>query len=74
MGLPVRRYLLWLRLRDAVGELARGVSVARAAHAAGFADGPHFSRTFRRMLGFTPSDALRLRPSMFVHDGALKRC
>jgi AraC family transcriptional regulator len=57
IGLPARRYLLWLRLRDAVQALARGMSVTDAAHAAGFADAPHFDRTFRRMLGFTPCAA-----------------
>ena len=66
LGLPARRYLLWLRLRDAVGELTRGVSITAAAHAAGFADAAHFTRTFRRMLGFTPSAALRV--SQFVQD------
>lgn len=66
MGLPMRRYLLWLRLRDGIVSLASGASITEAAHAAGFADGPHFSRTFRRMLGFTPFRALRV--SRFVHD------
>lgn len=54
-GLPVRRYLLWLRLGDALRQLAHGVSLTTVAHAAGFADSAHFSRTFRRMLGITPS-------------------
>src|SRR5262245_3140219 len=58
LGVPVRRYLLWLRLRDAVQEMTRGATITRAAHAAGFADTPHLDRTFRRMLGFTPSAAL----------------
>jgi AraC-like DNA-binding protein len=66
VGLPMRRYLLWLRLRDAIVALAQGASITAAAHAAGFADAPHFSRTFRRMLGFTPSEALQV--STFVHD------
>ena len=54
-GLPVRRYLLWLRLGDALQQLTHGVSLTTAAHAAGFADSAHFSRTFRAMLGITPS-------------------
>jgi len=66
MGVPARRYLLWLRLRDAVRELTCGVSITTAAHAAGFADAAHLTRTFRRMLGFTPSAALRV--SKFVQD------
>jgi len=67
LGVPVRRYLLWLRLWDALREMARGATTTEAAYAAGFADAPHLDRTFRRMLGFTPS-ALR-RASTFVQDG-----
>jgi AraC-like DNA-binding protein len=66
LGLPFRRYLLWLRLRDALREMVDGATITNAAHAAGFADAPHLDRTFRRMLGFTPSAALRL--SRFVQD------
>ena len=66
LGLPVRRYLLWLRLRDALREMAGGATITQAAHAAGFADAPNLDRTFRRMLGFTPSAALR--SSQFVQD------
>ena len=71
LGLPIRRYLLWLRLRDALREIARGATTTEAAHAAGFADAPHLDRTFRRMLGFTPSAALRV--SHFVQDGPAPR-
>jgi AraC-like DNA-binding protein len=72
VGIPPRRHLLWLRLRDALRELAGGASITRAAHAADFADGPHFTRTFRRMLGFTPSAALKV--SQFVQDAPAGRC
>ena len=66
VGSSPRRYLLWLRLGDAIGELAKGKSIAVAAHSAGFSDAAHFTRTFRAMLGFTPSAALR--SSKFVQD------
>jgi AraC-like DNA-binding protein len=66
LGMPPRRYLLWLRLRDALAELTYGAAISDAAQAAGFADAAHLSRTFRRMLGFTPSTALRV--SKFVQD------
>ena len=72
VGIPPRRYLLWLRLRDAVCELTAGASITDAAHAAGFADAPHLDRTFRRMLGFTPSAALRA--GKFVQDAPSRRC
>jgi AraC-like DNA-binding protein len=55
VGIPMRRYLLWLRLVRAVGNLCDGVSLTTAAHNAGFADSAHLSRTFRQMFGVTPS-------------------
>jgi AraC-like DNA-binding protein len=59
VGVPLRPYVLWLRLQCGAGELARGKSVADAAHAAGFSDAAHFTRTFRRMMGATPRQVLR---------------
>lgn len=59
VGVPLRPYILWLRLQYAAGELARGRSVAAAGHEAGFSDAAHFTRTFRRMLGATPRQVLR---------------
>jgi AraC family transcriptional regulator len=67
-GLPLRRYQLWLRLQDVLAEMARGASLTAGAHAAGFADAAHMSRTFRRMFGIAPSD-LR-RDSTFVQAPA----
>jgi AraC-like DNA-binding protein len=55
LGIPLRPYILWLRVQRACGELSNGASVAEAAARAGFADAAHLSRTFRRMLGTTPS-------------------
>lgn len=64
VGVPVRPYLLWLRLQRAACDLMGGASVTSAAHRAGFSDAAHLTRTFRRMLGTTPSDiALRRRLS-----------
>lgn len=59
VGLPVRRYLLWLRLADALQRMVDAASLTEAAHAAGFADSAHLSRTFRRMLGLSPSTLFR---------------
>jgi AraC family transcriptional regulator len=54
-GLHYRGYVLWLRLERALREIAAGGSLTTAAHAAGFADSAHLSRTFRRMFGLAPS-------------------
>lgn len=60
VGLPFRRYVLWRRLRLAVSEMSAGADATTAAHAAGFADLAHFSRTLKAMFGVTASQALRV--------------
>lgn len=59
VGVPLRPYVLWLRLQCGARELAGEKSVTDAAYAAGFSDAAHFTRTFRRMIGATPSQILR---------------
>lgn len=54
-GVPLRRYVLWRRLRAAVEAAMRGANLTDAAHAAGFADSAHLSRTFRANFGIAPS-------------------
>jgi AraC-like DNA-binding protein len=61
VGVPVRPYILWLRLQRAACDLKDGASVTSAAHRAGFSDAAHLTRTFRRMLGVTPSDLALLK-------------
>ncbi|MFO0601379.1 MAG: AraC family transcriptional regulator [Myxococcaceae bacterium] len=53
VGVPFRVWVLWLRLSHAVHAFAGGLDLTHAAHAAGFADSAHLSRTFRRMFGIT---------------------
>ena len=59
VGLPLRRYVLWLRLQRAIAAIATGDGVTEAAYVAGFSDAAHLSRTFRRMLGCPPSELVR---------------
>ena len=54
-GVPVRRYVLWCRLRAAADAAMHGATLTDAAHLAGFADSAHLSRTFRAMFGIAPS-------------------
>jgi len=56
VGVPLRPYILWLRLQRASYELMNGKTATAAAHIAGFSDAAHLTRTFRRMLGTTPTD------------------
>ena len=55
VGVPLRPYILWLRLQRAACDLIHGVTATEAAHSAGFSDAAHLTRTFRRMLGVTPT-------------------
>lgn len=54
-GMPLRTYLLWRRLLHVWTLLMQGETLSRAAHAAGFADSAHLSRTSRTMFGLPPS-------------------
>ncbi len=58
MGVPFRRYVLWRRLRQAAHCIGAGASATEAAHAAGFADAAHFSRTLRGNFGVSPQPSL----------------
>ncbi len=55
VGIPLRRYVLWLRLRIAITRVQAGDDLTGAAHGAGFADSAHLSRTTREMFGLAPS-------------------
>lgn len=57
-GLPLRSYVKWMRLMASLQHVATGTSLTEAAHAAGFSDAAHFSRTFRTLFGIDPSSAL----------------
>jgi AraC family transcriptional regulator len=54
-GMPLRTYALWRRLLHVWELLMEGETLAGAAHAAGFADSAHLSRTSRTMFGLPPS-------------------
>lgn len=54
-GTGLRPYILWRRFVSVWEHTMRGESLSTAAHAAGFADSAHLSRTCRRMMGIPPS-------------------
>lgn len=59
VGIPLRRYLMWLRLMDALAFAMKGNSLTESAHHSGFADSAHFSRTFQSMFGISPSAVVK---------------
>ena len=59
VGLPMRAYLRWKRVRRAIAAVEKGANLSAAAVAAGFADSAHLSRVFRAQFGMTPSQGLR---------------
>ena len=59
-GMPLSRYLLWSRLLHAVEAVALGENMTNAAHAAGFADLAHMSRTFRSTFGVVASELQKM--------------
>lgn len=54
-GAAFRPYVLWRRFIRVWALLMSGESLTTAAHAAGFADAAHLSRTSKQMFGFPPS-------------------
>jgi AraC-like DNA-binding protein len=54
-GMALRPYILWRRFLRVWELVMAGQSLSAAAHAAGFADAAHLTRTSRRMFGLAPS-------------------
>lgn len=59
VGLPMRAYVRWKRLRRAMEAVAAGATLSAAAIEGGFADSAHLSRVFRAHFGMTPTQGLR---------------
>jgi AraC-like DNA-binding protein len=67
VGVPVRRYVLWAKMRRALDLAIAGDSLTSAALSAGFADSAHLSRTVRSMTGIAPESLFRHRNRLIVH-------
>ncbi|MGH8253359.1 MAG: helix-turn-helix transcriptional regulator [Steroidobacteraceae bacterium] len=57
-GVRFRAYVLWLRLEIALAAYVQGRSLTDAAHAGGFSDSAHLSRTFKKMFGINAASVL----------------
>ena len=67
-GVPVRRYVLWMKMRRALDLAIAGNSLTTAALSAGFADSAHLSRTVRAMMGIAPEYLFRHRERLVIHN------
>ncbi len=59
LGVPIRRFRTWFRLKASALFMQRGASLVDAAMAAGFYDQSHFSNAFREMFGIQPGVVFR---------------
>lgn len=55
MGLPLRRYLLWLKILEFVKRLDTLPALTDSALLGGFSDSAHLSRIFKENIGYKPS-------------------
>ncbi|MCE9499316.1 MAG: AraC family transcriptional regulator [Leptospira sp.] len=55
VGLPLRAFRKWFRIRTSVVAMKRGSSIAEAALIGGFYDQAHFTNVFREIFGISPS-------------------
>jgi AraC-like DNA-binding protein len=59
MGLPIRNYILWFRLKTVLAQILNGESLTEAAYSAGFSDQAHMTRTCVKMFGIPPSQIIK---------------
>lgn len=59
MGIPIRKYVLWCRLQQAIKIYLTGQTLTQSAQLAGFSDVAHLTRTFVSMFGMNPSQILK---------------
>ena len=68
VNIPVRQFLSWLRLLDAVKLLIRGETLTEAAMISGFTDLPHLHKTFTHFFGVKISDYFKNSRFIQVRD------
>lgn len=59
VGLSLRSYMLWVKLRNVISLLEQGTTLTATAHAAGFADSSHLCRICHELFGAPPTYFLR---------------
>jgi AraC family transcriptional regulator of arabinose operon len=69
VGLPLRSYQLWQKAYNAGFLFDSGRPLTDIAHATGFTDSAHLSRTFQSSYGINPSYLMDRNCVMFLSDG-----
>ena len=59
LGISIKSYTLWARMRRAVELIAKGETLSVVAHDVGFSDAAHLSRTLKQFFGLPPSFVAR---------------
>lgn len=59
IGVSFRSYRVWSQVRAAMMGMGAGINLTDAALQGAFTDSSHFSRTFRKTFGMTPSTVLK---------------
>jgi len=59
VGIPLRPFILWCRMRVALTAVLSGMTLTQSAYQAGFSDTSHLSRTFMDMFGVNPSSVFK---------------
>jgi len=72
VGIPMRMFRNWFRMKAAVLAASKGKSLTEAALTAGFFDSAHFSRAFKETFGLPPSEIFSPRRKLewFIEDTA----
>lgn len=73
VGIPIRMFRVWARLKTAALLLQKGSSLTDAAHGAGFYDSAHFANTFRENFGLPPSAIFSPQRRLLWHVTAENR-
>lgn len=55
IGTPIRRFVLWQKLRLAAKSACQGKPLIYAAQEGGFTDSAHFTHSFQKLFGINPS-------------------
>ncbi len=67
IGIPIRRFVLWKKLRLAASAACDDKSLTDAAQIGGFSDSAHFTHSFKKLFGINPSFLFAVKNQLGVH-------